>query len=69
MSTSTPKRLVPAYIVQHKKGGYYSRFTNEFDATKDKASPLSGNAAGNLLANLPDGTLTVTPVDGKPLVR
>lgn len=61
--------VAPAFIIQHKCGGYYSRVTDGFDASKGEASSVSKQKTAKLLASHPDGTLTVTPVAGKPLVR
>lgn len=66
---STLDRVAPAYILRHRKGGYYCRATDHFTATKEKASAVSKQKAASLLASYEDGTLTVTPVAGKPLVR
>lgn len=59
----------PAFLIRNRQGYYYSRATEKFTTDREHASHLNKHQAAKLLASHPDGTLTVTPVAGKPLVR
>jgi hypothetical protein len=54
--------------MRHRNGRWYSRETGAFTATRKNASPVSRQKTTETVLAHPDGTITVTPVAGKPML-